>query len=107
MQQRQLQEIIDYVLEALDANREVVTPVILAKAQDWLTKYKDDQEVRLMLAAMFSLTEQQVIDYFAKAQKVLDIEKKLIQTDLTDTIADGLIKLKGRPIVMRMLAALI
>lgn len=106
MNESQLREIIDSAIQALETNRDVITPPMLAKLEDMIHQYKNDDTVQVLLATLFNVDKSEVPGYFDKALKVLQVEKDLIFTDKTDTIVQALTKLKGRPIVMKMLAAL-
>lgn len=103
----ELTQSIDGVIYGLETNRQVVTQPMLAKAEDWIRQYKDDDTVVTILAALFEIDKTAVPAYFEKVLKLLEVEKKLIFGSLNETLIEGLKSLKGRPVILRVIAALL
>jgi hypothetical protein len=103
----ELIEVLDTVTDALKINREVVTPEFLDKVRDFIVNNRYDETILTIVSVTFNLTNEEVQVYFSSALKIVTFEEKLVMTDLTDKIQGAIVGLKNRPLILKMLAALI
>lgn len=99
----ELSELLGQAADALRANKAHVTPELLTRIT---SIFEDVRGMSATLAVVLEVTPEQVGRLFEAGDKLLALERRLVTTDLTDRLVDALTGLRGRPIVLRLLAAL-
>jgi hypothetical protein len=99
-----LAEVLTQAAGFLRANQQFMTTDMLLRV---MQLYEQAKGLKDVLAAGLQLTPAQADRLFASADKLLAFEQRLVTTDLTDNFVHALEGLRGRPMILRMLAALL
>ena len=99
-----LARILDEAVNGLQTNKKLVTDEVLLKAQTLLAEAKARPE---LLQTLLSMTRDQAIQFLASAEQGLGLEQRLVKTDLTDKLVAVMTRLKNRPLILKMIAALL
>ena len=104
MTKSELVGILDTAVEALETNRQLVNPLLLTKLEKLIVYYREEPLAQTIISGIFNVTTDQIYDYTDSVLQLIKIEKKLVDSPLTDEIVSGINNLKQRPLVLSMLA---
>lgn len=99
-----LANILEQVVTTLKLNRLIMTDAFLLKLKGLIEQAKGMSDV---IQRVLGLTPDQVDKLFKIGERFLEIENLLIKTDTGDHLIATLDRLRYRPVILGMIAALV
>lgn len=103
----ELVEILDKAIEGLRLNKSLVDGGLLESLTDLLGIARENRFSRRVLASLLKVSDAEVDDFLDKGHKLVELERKLIQSGLTEKLIDSMIDLKRSPVKLSLLAGML
>lgn len=93
--------------EALETNKNLVTPELIETIQKYIDDYSKDELIKRAVMAALGMNETKLNNFINGFNKALATERRLINSDLTERLLNSIDNIEKRPFVLRTLAAFI
>ena len=107
MDVKELETVLDIIIDLIAKNRESITMPILSKIQTEVNTLRQKQNLQAALCGFLEIDQEKLDNIFSLVDLFCQKESEVLNKGLDTKISDVMKNLKNRPLIMKAIAMLI
>ncbi len=107
MKVEELKELMNNIIDMLRMNKEAMTPEVMVMISKVIRMIRENPTYLQIAATALSSDVESVTQMLNAGDKAMEMEQKLVMTDMTDKLISVLTNIQDRTLVMAIIAGLI
>ena len=107
MKVEELKELMNNIIDMLRMNKEAMTPEVMVMISKVIRMIRENPTYLQIAATALQSDVESVTQMLNAGDKAMEMEQKLVMTDMTDKLISVLTNIQDRTLVMAIIAGLI
>lgn len=107
MNVKELENVLDIVIELIAKNRESITMPILSKIQTEINILRQRQNLQAAICGFLEIDQEKLDNIFSLIDLFIQKESEILNKGLDTKVSDAMKSLKNHPLIMNTIAMLI